>query len=144
MLKWSRFRRFSRGQQSEDRQPDDNCADRPFHNDEGYPADRRALGLNEPARRTSSDTYVSDSACKLSVCAMHVYEIRPRADRRGFELISDALPFGRLWYAGPNAASIAISYAKFFSRSHDAVIHVYDEAGNVIAMHQHAGEFKEF
>jgi hypothetical protein len=29
---------------------------------------------------------------------MHVYEVRPRKDRRGFDLISDALPFGRLWY----------------------------------------------
>jgi hypothetical protein len=28
---------------------------------------------------------------------MHTYEIRPRVDRRGFDLISDALPFGRLW-----------------------------------------------
>jgi hypothetical protein len=26
---------------------------------------------------------------------MHVYEIRPRKDHRGFDLISDALPFGR-------------------------------------------------
>ena len=26
-------------------------------------------------------------------------------------------------------------------RSHDAVIRVYDEAGNVIEMHEHAGEF---
>jgi hypothetical protein len=33
-------------------------------------------------------------------------------------------------------------YAKFFS-SHDAVIRVYDETGNVIQTHQHAGEFKE-
>jgi hypothetical protein len=33
-------------------------------------------------------------------------------------LISDALPFGRLWYAGPNAASNAIGYAKHRSRSH--------------------------
>src|SRR5260370_12020724 len=98
MLKWSRFRRFSRGQQSEDRQPDDNCADRPFHNDEGYPADRRALGLNESARRTSSDTYVSDSAGKLSLCAIHVYAIRPRAERLGFDLISGALPIRLLGY----------------------------------------------
>jgi hypothetical protein len=29
---------------------------------------------------------------------MHVYEIRPRDDKRGVDLISDALPFGRLWY----------------------------------------------
>jgi hypothetical protein len=28
---------------------------------------------------------------------MHVYEVRPRKDKRGVDLISDALPFGRLW-----------------------------------------------
>ncbi len=67
----------------------------------------------------------------------HVYEIRPRADRRGFELISDALPFGSLWSAEPNAASSAINYATFFSRSHDAVIRVYDQAGNVIEVGEH-------
>jgi hypothetical protein len=33
---------------------------------------------------------------------MHVYEVRLRKDKRGVDLISDALPFGRLWYAGPN------------------------------------------
>ena len=44
---------------------------------------------------------------------MHAYEIRPRSDKRGVDLIFDALPFGRLWYAEPNAASIAIDYAKF-------------------------------
>jgi hypothetical protein len=26
---------------------------------------------------------------------MHVYEVRPRKDGRGVDLISDALPFGR-------------------------------------------------
>ena len=75
---------------------------------------------------------------------MHVYEIRPRSDKRGFDLISDTLPFGRLWYAEPNAVSNAIGYAKFFSRSHDAVISVYDAAGNVIERHEHAGDFKEW
>jgi hypothetical protein len=28
---------------------------------------------------------------------MHAYEVRPRKDRRGFDLMSDVLPFGRLW-----------------------------------------------
>jgi hypothetical protein len=65
----------------------------------------------------------------------HLYQIRPRKDHRGVNLISDALPFGALWYSEPDAISNAIGYAKFFSRSHDAVIRVYDEAGNVIAMH---------
>jgi len=36
---------------------------------------------------------------------MHVYEVRPRKDKRGVDLISDVLPFGRLWYGEPNAVS---------------------------------------
>jgi hypothetical protein len=32
---------------------------------------------------------------------------------------------------------------KVLSRSHDAVIRVYGEAGNVIERHEHAGDFKE-
>jgi hypothetical protein len=75
--------------------------------------------------------------------SQHVYEVRPRKDKRGVDLISDALPFGRLWCAEPDAVNNAVGYAKFFSRSHDAVIRVYDEAGNVIETHEHAGDFKE-
>jgi len=75
--------------------------------------------------------------------SQHVYEIRPRKDKRGVDLISDALPFGRLWYAEPGAVSNAIGYAKFYSRSHPAVIRVYNEAGNVIEAHEHKGEFRE-
>ena len=33
--------------------------------------------------------------------SMHTYEVRPRKDKRGVDLISDALPFGRLWYGEP-------------------------------------------
>jgi hypothetical protein len=36
---------------------------------------------------------------------MHVYGIRPRKYKRGVDLISDALPFGRLWYGERNATS---------------------------------------
>jgi hypothetical protein len=75
--------------------------------------------------------------------SQHVYEVRPRKDHRGVNLISDALPFGRLWYGEPNAASNAVDYAKFFSRSQDAVIRVYDDAGCVTETHEHAGDFKE-
>src|SRR5262245_60735218 len=52
---------------------------------------------------------------------LHVNEVRPRKDHRGVDLISDALPFGRLWYDGPNAVTNAIGYAMHDSRSHDAV-----------------------
>ena len=42
---------------------------------------------------------------------MHIYEVRPRKNKRGVDLISDVLPFGRLRWEGPNAASNAIDYA---------------------------------
>jgi hypothetical protein len=61
----------------------------------------------------------------LQPTAVHAYEVRPRKDKRGFDLISDVLPFGRLWYGEP---ADAINYAKFRSRSHGAVIRVYDDA----------------
>jgi hypothetical protein len=75
---------------------------------------------------------------------MHVYEIRARKDDRGVDLISDALPFGHLWYAGPNAVANAIGYAEHRSRSDRAVIRVYDESGNVIETYEHKGDFKEW
>jgi hypothetical protein len=75
---------------------------------------------------------------------MHIYEIQPRKDHRGFDLISESLPFGGLWYGEPNAVSNAIDYAKFFSRSHDALIRVYDLAGNVLETHDQTGDFEEW
>lgn len=45
---------------------------------------------------------------------MHSYEVRPRKDRRGVDLISEALPFGRLWY---EKVTHAVGYARFYSRS---------------------------
>ena len=73
----------------------------------------------------------------------HLYEVRPRKDHRGVDLISDALPFGRLWYDGPNAVTNATGCAMHDSRSHDAVIRVYDKADNVVETHEHKGDFKE-
>ena len=37
----------------------------------------------------------------------------------------------------------AIGYAKFYSRSHDVVIRVYNEMGDVIELYEHAGDFTE-
>jgi hypothetical protein len=64
-----------------------------------------------------------------------------RIDKRGFDLISDAQPFGGMWYL---KVADAIACAKHRSRSHNAVIRVYDQAGNVIETHMHAGDFKEW
>src|SRR5262245_12506150 len=49
---------------------------------------------------------------------LHVYEIRPRKDKRGVDLISDALPFGRLTtdfrlVPPPGLRRIAPRYAQF-------------------------------
>jgi hypothetical protein len=59
-----------------------------------------------------------------------VYEVRPRKDKRRVDLIYDALPFGQLGYDGPDAVANAIGYALHRSRSHHAVLCVYDGASN--------------
>jgi hypothetical protein len=48
--------------------------------------------------------------------SVEAYEVGQRSDKRGVNLISDALPFGRLWYGEPNAISDAIGYATHRSR----------------------------
>jgi hypothetical protein len=81
---------------------------------------------------------------KGSTIRTNVYEIRPRADKHGVDLVGDALPYSPMWYRGPKAITDAVDHAKFRSRSHDAVIRVYDESGNVIETHEHEGDFKEW
>jgi hypothetical protein len=70
--------------------------------------------------------------------AQDVYEIRPRKDRDGFDLIGHRLRFGPIWYAGPDAVRYAVAYAKYCSRLHRAIIRVFNEEGNVTETH--AGE----
>jgi hypothetical protein len=60
-------------------------------------------------------------------------------DRRGFDLISDVLPFGGLWYLD---AAAAVSYAKYHSRSHRAPACSMNPAP-VIETHKSAGDFRE-
>ena len=43
----------------------------------------------------------------------------------------------------PSISDNATGYATRYSRSHDAVIRVYDVAGNVTETHEHKGDFKE-
>jgi hypothetical protein len=61
----------------------------------------------------------------------------PRGDKRGFDLISDGLSFGRLWYGEPDAINNAIS------QSHPAIIRVFDESDAMIERREHTGDFKE-
>ena len=65
------------------------------------------------------------------------YEIRPREDQDGFDLIGDRLPYGPIWYTGPDAVRNAVAYAKYrsWSLSHKALIRVLDDFGAVIQTH---------
>jgi hypothetical protein len=66
-----------------------------------------------------------------------IYEVRPRKDRDGIELISNVFRYGPIWYAGPDAVRYAIAYAKYrsHSRSQRAIIRVLDDSGAVVQMH---------
>jgi hypothetical protein len=74
-----------------------------------------------------------------------VYEIRPHKDRDGFDLISDRLWRGPIWYAGPDAVRYAVAYAKYhsLSRSRRAIIRVLDESDATVCMAKSAGDFRE-
>ena len=75
----------------------------------------------------------------LGLTASHdLYEVRPRHDKDGFNLISELFRYGPIWYAGPDAVRNAIAYAKYrsHSRSQRAIIRVLDDSGAVVQMHE--------
>ena len=111
---------------------------------------RNIVALKKRARRVlkASINLVQQRWGKLdrrkhSTRSIHIYEIRPRADKHGFDLSSDALPYSPLWYRGSNAIVDAVGYAKSYSRQHPVVIRVYDPTGNVIETLEYKGHFKE-
>jgi hypothetical protein len=88
-----------------------------------------------------SDKLLGDANSRMemsSTPAQDVYEIRPRKDRNGFDLISDRLRRGPIWYAGPDAVRNAVAFAKYrsLSRSRWAIIRVFNEVGKVTEIHE--------
>ena len=75
--------------------------------------------------------------CRQSQKRGPPYEIRPREDQDGFDLIGDRLRYGPIWYTGPDAVRNAVAYAKYrsLSCSHQAKILVLDDFGAVIQTH---------
>jgi hypothetical protein len=73
--------------------------------------------------------------------SQYVFEIRPRKDRRGIDLIGERLPLGVLWFKGPDAIEDAVNYARSFSYSHPAIIRVLDESGTVAVTLESADDF---
>src|SRR6266478_7199776 len=105
-------------------------------NMEAMRTEQNSLGLLE----MPSDKLFGGGNSRMEMSAtttQDVYEIRPRKDRDGFDLISDGLQYGPIWYAGPDAVRSAVAYAKYRSRScsHRAIIRVFNEEGNVTETH---------
>lgn len=73
----------------------------------------------------------------------HVYEVRPRSDKRGVDLISDALHLVACGTASQARSAIQSATRSFSAVHMMAAIRVCDEADSVIETHEHAGEFKE-
>ena len=89
-----------------------------------------------------SDKLFGDPNSRMEMSTTPVqdfYEIRPRKDGDGFDLISDQLRNGPIWYAGPDAVRCAVAYAKYRSRSRPAIIRVFNEGSN--ATETHIGRF---
>src|SRR5882724_4901688 len=94
---------------------------------EATPTEQNSLGLIEAIRQAFGG---ANNRMEMSATpAQDVYEIRPREDRDGFDLIGDRLRYGPIWYAGPDAVRCAVAYAKYCSRacSRPAVIRVFNE-----------------
>jgi hypothetical protein len=102
-----------------------------------FPTNENAFALLRVARIIFESQMANDAAPKRSTIRTDVYEIRPRTDKHGVDLIGDALPYSPMWYRGPKAITDAIDHAKFFSHSHDAVVRIYDQGSNVIETHEH-------
>lgn len=97
--------------------------------------EQTSLGLVE----TSSDKTLANVSSRMersSTPAQDVYEIRPRNGRDGFDLISDRLTRGPIWYAGASAIRNAVAFAKYRSRSRWAIIRVFNESGKVTETHE--------
>jgi hypothetical protein len=73
----------------------------------------------------------------IDISELDVYEIRPRKDGDGFDLISDRLRYGPIWYAGPDCVRNAVAYAKFRALSHSrkAIIRVFNHSGAIEETH---------
>ena len=104
-------------------------------NMEAMRTEQDSFGLLEaPSGKLCGDT---NSRMKMSSTpAQDVYEIHPRNDRDGFDLISHRLRYGPIWYTGPDAVRYAVAYAKYCSHSNRAVIRVFNEAGKVTETHE--------
>jgi hypothetical protein len=99
---------------------------------------------------TSVKVFLANNLCgdangrETSPSAQDVYEVCPRKNQDGFDLISDRLPYGPIWYAGPDAIRYAAAYAKYhsWSQSRRAIIRVLNESDATVCMGKSARDFR--
>jgi hypothetical protein len=65
--------------------------------------------------------------------AIHLYEIRPRNDGRGIDLISEHLSHGGLWY---EKESDATSYVRWHSRVTGAQINIFNKRSDLVRTYE--------
>jgi len=75
------------------------------------------------------DFVIGTNGCRHESC-------NPRKNRA-------ILPFDKLWYGAPNVASNAVGYAKFYSRSCDIVVRIFDASDDLVETRQQSWGFKE-
>ena len=75
---------------------------------------------------------------RKSATTAHAYEVRPRKDKRGVDLISDVLPFGSLWYDGSNAISNADVANSAHAAEYTNKVPALREVKRLLRLHPHA------
>jgi hypothetical protein len=92
------------------------------------------MGHNGTEDKSAGLMEVTSRKLRRGNPALDVYEIRPRKDGCGVDLISDGLRRGPIWYSGPDAIRHAAAYAKYRSLSHSrrAIIRVLDHSEGLI------------
>jgi len=94
------------------------------------------MGHNGTEDKSAGVMEVTSRKVRRGNPAPDVYEIRPRNDGCGVDLISDGLRRGPIWHSGPGAIRQAIAYAKYRSLSHSrrAIIRVLDYSEGLIEL----------
>ena len=99
---------------------------------------KRAPRLLKASINFVQQRWAKPNRLKHSTISIHIYEIRPRADKRGFDLMAMRSHTVRCGIAAQTQSGIQ-SVTRSFTATHMMpVIRVYDDARNVIETHDHA------
>jgi hypothetical protein len=80
------------------------------------------------------------NAAKIVFVGLNGWQHRPKPPCAAYK----RLPRSREFTGKEEYTFTKPDCAAFYSRLHDAVIRVYDKAGNMIETHEQAGDFKEW